>query len=704
MRALRSSVARAGGRQQAQMGMLVLTGLLVAAGWTAITVDVHPALRLVGIAVGIVVAVVLPFVYGVRNGLDLAPPLTVPIVLSATQNLLLLPLGPIISATDLQILLSVNLLATAILLVLAATSERRQWSHWRLWPACARVAVGVVLLVGLYSVVALALGGDPVAVIASTRNLLSVPVFLLLGLMTAARASLTRFGSIVLALAWGVLLFGALERFVPGFWQALDLAALWEKKGIPVPSYGLPSNFFSSEQFAGEQLRRMASSFADPVNLGTFLALAFIVAWHQRRHVTAVAALLGCVLAISKGALVTVLVFCLVAAWFYLSRRALLAVGAMCATVTVGFLAFSLTSSTGSVEAHLGGFSTAFRELPVAPLGHGVGNSGVLARVLSSEAEVESSAFESGVGVVVGQLGIPGIVAFGVLLAMLVLALARLRDRRSAVLGWTLLLGFCANAAFNEVALSPNSSGPYFIIIGLLVGPITAPGDRNVTIPAGATSGSVGRAALVPAGLMLLVVACTSTVATAGAPRYEATLSVEVLSGTRLTLEKTRAGRVRVTRVPSFEDWQRLGLAKQYATMARQPDIAETAARTAGLVSADDLEWRSSVARIPQLAGLTFRSEDTSADQAVRTVEAWATATAAAVLQQQDVRPGLRKSVYTRLDLASPTVVEEPPTAPFLLRHLLLGLLLGTGAGVTCWYLVVWAYQRREAETTAGTP
>ena len=82
----------------------------------------------------------------------------------------------------------------------------------------------------------------------------------------------------------------------------------------------------------------------------------------------------------------------------------------------------------------------------------------------------DSAVRESGVGVVIGQLGIVGLIGYAVLFISLAKACSRVADKRNRVLGVTLTLAFLANAMFNEVALSPNSAAPYFVIIGLIIG------------------------------------------------------------------------------------------------------------------------------------------------------------------------------------------------------------------------------------------
>ena len=62
-----------------------------------------------------------------------------------------------------------------------------------------------------------------------------------------------------------------------------------------------------------------------------------------------------------------------------------------------------------------------------------------------------------------------------------ILQIKNLRDKTLAA---GLLGGFLLNAAFNEVALSPNSAAPYFIILGLVIGSDLAAKEELDAVPA----------------------------------------------------------------------------------------------------------------------------------------------------------------------------------------------------------------------------
>lgn len=286
------------------------------------------------------------------------------------------------------------------------------------------------------------------------------------------------------------LVVAFLEYSIPEFWRTIGLPDLWEKKGIALTvGSGLPRNFYASEQLVpGEFLRRMAGPFADPVNFGTYLFVLIMAAWFVKSRLVGAIAVVAVVLSISKGAFVSLLVFASVWTRRFRSTFEFMVVVSATVGVAAYFYVFTQTSSTGSTAAHVNGLIASLTELPQHPLGRGFGGTGVLAGLLSEEGKDSGSAIvESGIGMVIGQLGVGGLLAYALFFVFLVRRAARLEDARVATLALALVLGFLLNAAFNEVALSPNSSAPYFIIAGLLIGGARTQhcGDASVSLDYG---------------------------------------------------------------------------------------------------------------------------------------------------------------------------------------------------------------------------
>jgi hypothetical protein len=417
----------------------------------------------------LVITLVIPLLRWLMADADLSAFLLIPTILSASQNVFLLAIADDISQSQLQFVIILNF-AYALILALSlaffthrepGVAHRTGLIRAMLWCAGILTAYGVISL-GLF-------GANITSALASYRNLITPFLFLLIGLWASRTTLAAGFLRGVVILGTAAVGFGFFEWATPGFWQSTDLDVLWAKKGIQVAqSTGLPSNFFSSEQIDGALVRRMASSFADPVNFGTFLFIAFLGAWFLGHRLLAILFIVASVIAVSKGAMLGFLVF--FAFWTrYNTPRALhyLALAAA-ALAGVAFLVFSADNSTGSTGAHIGGFTAAFTELPQHPLGRGLGNVGVLASLFSEASGSEIR--ESGLGVVIGQLGVVGLGGYTAFFVILIRSGLRLSDPRARLLVLGAVVGFALNMMFNEVALSPNSAAPYFVAIGLVLG------------------------------------------------------------------------------------------------------------------------------------------------------------------------------------------------------------------------------------------
>ncbi|WP_125776226.1 O-antigen ligase family protein [Antribacter gilvus] len=413
----------------------------------------------------------VPLLWTLHNKGDVAFYLLVPTIMSASQNVYLLTTADELEASELQFAIVLNfafaVLAWAALLGARSQAAGHATDRGR---ALRRTLAACAFLVTAYGLVSSVIFAAPVtSALASYRNLITPMLFTAIGLLAAGFASPRRYMRMLVVLGVLSCAFGLLEMTTPRFWQDLGIKELWEDKGIGVnPSTGVPSNYFSSELIGGSQIRRMVGPFADPVNFGTFLFAVFMAAWAVRARVAAAVMVVASAFAVSKGALVGFLAY--FAYWTrYFASRTHHVVAIMVALAGAAyFYGFSLRSSTGSTTAHINGLLAAFLELPQHPLGRGMGNIGVLSNLFGEGAE--SNVTESGLGMIVGQLGIVGLTVYVVFFAALLKAAFRVRSRRPRLMAVGLLVGFIINATFNEVALSPNSAAPYFVMIGLVLG------------------------------------------------------------------------------------------------------------------------------------------------------------------------------------------------------------------------------------------
>ena len=422
-----------------------------------------------GLMTSVMLIQILPRLVRGKSG-DISFFLIVPTIVSAFQNVYLSLVSDEIHPSDLQLVVVMNFLYSGALFLVLVAKKKPTIDPGRI--AFTRSVTTYLVILVAYALATTAIFRPELAsALASARNIVSPFLFFLVGIHASAWARTNTYLRYLMWLGIAAVIFGLVEISIPHFWQTIGLADLWEKKGIPVnPETGIPSNFYSSEQFNGSLTRRMAGPFADPVNFGTFLFSAFMAAWFLKRRVPSFFVMLGIAFAVSKGAALGLLTFLALWTRYYTSRfNHVIAIAAV-VVAALAFYVFSLGSSTGSTTAHINGLLAGFIELPQHPLGRGLGSTGVLAGLFSEGAESGSDIEESGLGMILGQLGIVG---FGLYIAFFVKIgryIFTIEDLRVRLLAGGLLGGFILNAAFNEVALSPNSAATYFIILGLVVG------------------------------------------------------------------------------------------------------------------------------------------------------------------------------------------------------------------------------------------
>jgi hypothetical protein len=388
--------------------------------------------------------------------------LAVPVLISAGQNIYLGLLSPSLSHEEIQTLILINFLlaglfCAALMIYSGRPNIVRTQTMW------------ILILTACWAVMTFgAFGGDIQTALASLRNDLNPPMFAFLGAALARFVVPRRLMVYISLIALAVTAFGFYEIFInPHVWTSLNIADLWEKKDLPInPVTGLPPNWYSSETIGSGVLRRMTSTFADPVNLGTFLFLGFMTSWYLRWWWLRLAIFVAMFLTVSKGALIGLLVFWVIRSRYSRSAVSFGVVVAGAVVIGLAFIAYSLADSSGSLLVHVHGFTDGFEQLPSHPFGSGLGTTGVLASLTSANGP--TAVAESGLGVIAAQLGIIGLGLFAWLCVVIHRGISGLADQRERILGFTLLYAIILNIAFNEVALSPNSSAGYFMILGIL--------------------------------------------------------------------------------------------------------------------------------------------------------------------------------------------------------------------------------------------
>lgn len=407
--------------------------------------------------------------FKIEMRVDLSIALCIPIMLSAFQNMWLGTFAKTLSNTSVQFLTILNFLyATFTCVVLFFQRRQDVFGHdaqmKKIWKC--------FLCLVCYSAFSVVLSShfNLFSVASSFRNIVAMFIFFFLGCLASKNVIPERIERLLIFLGISVILIGLLEVFLyKSMWIDLNITELWNKKGIRVKDSGIPTNFYSSETINGQRIRRMASSFADPVNLGAFLFATFGLAWFRKNYILIVFSVLAMILTVSKGAVLGVLIFFVCYAYFYMSRAFFVSVLSFSSLAGLGFLVYAMKTSAASVFLHISGLLAAFKGIPKHPLGYGIGSNGVLAKQFSKIA-ADMDVTETGLGMIISQLGVVGLCCYIAFFIYCGKMCKRIENKRIKTLTITLLLSIVANMFFNEVALSPNSCAVYFIVIGYYIG------------------------------------------------------------------------------------------------------------------------------------------------------------------------------------------------------------------------------------------
>lgn len=389
---------------------------------------------------------------------------SLPIVLSSFQNIYLgLGSGRLNSIT-LQVMLTISIAIITLIVFIGIILNRFNSKElvWLIVSLFVIVIHSIILIMFFPTTLA--------AYLSSMRNILAPLLIFYYSLYSFRNIDLDKFYKYMFIIMLTVLIFGIVEYIIGNsLWTKLNIKQLWALKGMAIEDRIVPGNWYSSELVGGKQLRRMVSTFADPVNLGSYLFAAFMLAWYRKKKILQILLISSFMLSVSKAAFLSLLVFIIVYSWIK-DRNKILAIFGIVISSGLGlfFYRYSQTSSYGSMNAHIDGFYNALSIPLHYPLGMGVGSVGVLASKLGSQAALSSEVLETGIGMIIAQLGFVGVIVYSIFFVKLSFLGNKILDVDDRILWFTLLYGFLANAFFNEVALSPNSCALYFLILGML--------------------------------------------------------------------------------------------------------------------------------------------------------------------------------------------------------------------------------------------
>lgn len=319
----------------------------------------------------------------------------------------------------------------------------------------------------------------------SGRQLITPAVLYLFGFYIKSRKD--KIMPYYLRIAAVVVVFGLIETFLLGdrFWVKLGIQRYMDNKGMATWAYGsngLPGNFYSYDfsSFIGTDLRRMVSFIADPTLLGQFLVLPVLYSMlaedrfkNKRRQWMYILLLsTGMLMTFSKGALISAAIGILVYLLLKKDRLSQL-VGMAMSYIVVFFVVIILANyqKFSSLPAHLNGFISNLLTVIQSPFGLGLGKSGNFASLYNENADsANTSAGESFIGAMLGQIGIIGTLLFFVFIAAVIVALVkryRLDKNSDFLILASALAGTVAASFLSESAISFISAGLIFAITGI---------------------------------------------------------------------------------------------------------------------------------------------------------------------------------------------------------------------------------------------
>lgn len=416
----------------------------------------------------LLIILILLLVYKVNKNYDITANLLFPVMLSATQNIYLGIFSPYLSSFEVQTLIVLNFIYGILLLLLLLIRKYRILVSDGKWKQ--KIFYCCVIIIVYCIITTLIKRGNILAIFSSFRNIISIYLFFMIGLLASRQTNMRKLYNIFLWISVIVLLIGFIDVFSNGeIWIKWNITELWTKKGIRLQPSGLPTNFYSSETINGERIRRMVSSFADPVNLGSFFNVTLLVTWYTKKNKMLIATLIAIALTVSKGALLGILVFLCVYAYYNYSRPVFYTIFTITGLVGILFLIYAAKTSANSVFLHIDGLLSAFQHMIRNPIGDGLGSNGVLAKQFSG-ITTNSDITETGLGMIISQIGVIGLYIFVIFFKELIKKATLINNKKEKILMISLLLSLVVNICFNEVALSPNTCAIYMLLIGVCLG------------------------------------------------------------------------------------------------------------------------------------------------------------------------------------------------------------------------------------------
>lgn len=267
-------------------------------------------------------------------------------------------------------------------------------------------------------------------------------------------------------------IFGFVERFILGdrFWIALHIEKYMEYKGFAhwVFGRGVPGDFYSADLYAiFGSVRRLAGIFtADPILTAHFLAFSIVILLYvniferKKNVIYLVTMTVALLLTLCKGAILIVGI-----AYWYRVYKQNKAVGIISVGIPIAVVIYIITQDVfDTVSIHINGLTSSLGTEYL--IGKGIGTSGNLARAFGGSS---STAGESYIGTLIGQMGILGLLSFVFMITSLSRQLIRGNKSRLSYAIFAYIIAVLIESFMSESAINFVGSGVAFIIFGKMV-------------------------------------------------------------------------------------------------------------------------------------------------------------------------------------------------------------------------------------------
>jgi hypothetical protein len=348
--------------------------------------------------------------------------------------------------------------------------------------------LAVIFIVILYCVVGIRSASlNDVAIYG--RNILLAPFCLLFGLFLGFGGDDNKCLNAMIPVFIFVAAYGYMELvFRPSFyhWWGMDSFFLRSDAGKEVirARYftGFESWFSAQDRLlfndpvlnsSGRTAQRTFGPAGHPISFAYSLVLTsvpLLIRWPLFTFLVQLPLQFG---ANSKGALLVLVFACSVLlSHRYFLRRSLLESIWLLVVPWIGVLTLGIIAGLSHGDFHVLGLAGGMKALLAQPFGHGVGTSGNLSNAgwqstdfIAAQTLGLNRGVESAFAVIIDQIGIPSVLYFALLIAVVIrLIVCR---RRDSLLLAAVGVGILSNSVLQEEALfSPSSSGLFFMMAG----------------------------------------------------------------------------------------------------------------------------------------------------------------------------------------------------------------------------------------------